>query len=146
MTCPVFKRMFLAAPLLLIALLLLAPAQAGAGELAPAAQKAALAWLKLVDQGDYQASWRESGALFQGAVTAEKWIQSMNGVRKPLGKALSRKYASGQARQNMPGAPDGNYMLLLFKSSFSNKKSAEERVTLIDEKGRGWRVVGYFIK
>lgn len=146
MTCLAFNRFLVAVPLLLIALLLAAPAQAAAKDEAQAAQKAALAWLELVDRGDYKASWHESGAFFQGAMAAEKWSQLISGVRKPLGKALSRKLASAEVRQTMPGAPDGKYFLLLFKASFANKKTAEERVTLIHEPKRGWRVVGYFIK
>jgi len=146
MTCPAFNRMFMAVPLLLLVLLLALPAQAAENKGAQAAEKAAQAWLKLVDQGDYKKSWHESGAFFQGAMAAEKWDQLMQGVRKPLGKTLTRKFASAQARQTMPGAPDGQYFLLLFKTSFANKKAAEERLTLSHEKGRGWRVVGYFIK
>jgi hypothetical protein len=146
MTCPTFKRLFMAVSLLLLILLAAPPVGAAVKDGSQAAQKAALAWLTLVDQGKYRASWQESGAFFQGAMDAEKWDQLMQGVRKPLGKTLSRKFFSAQARQTMPGAPDGQYFLLLFKTSFAKKKSAEERVTLIQEKGRGWRVVGYFIK
>lgn len=146
MTCLAFSRFLVAVPLLILALLLAAPAQASAIDEAQAAQKAALAWLELVDRGDYKASWHESGAFFQGAMAAEKWSELIGGVRKPLGKVLTREFSSAQVRQTMPGAPDGKYFLLLFKTSFAKKKSAEERVTLIHEPKRGWRVVGYFIK
>lgn len=146
MTCPSFNRPLMVVSLLLLILLIAVPSQAATDGGAQAAQKAALAWLKLVDQGKYKASWHESGAFFQGAMDAARWDQLMQGVRKPLGKTLSRKFVSAQARQTMPGAPDGQYFLLLFKTKFANKKSAEERVTLIQEPKRGWRVVGYFIK
>jgi hypothetical protein len=136
----------MAASFMLVALLLAIPTQAAAKDQSQAAQKAALAWLKLVDQGKYQDSWHESGAFFQGATDAAKWDQLMQGVRKPLGKTISRKFVSAQARQTIPGAPDGKYYVLLFKTSFANKKSAEETVTLISEPKRGWRVVGYIIK
>jgi hypothetical protein len=146
MACPILKRFVMAVPLLCLALLLLVPAQAWPADDAKDAQTAAQAWLKLVDSGDYKASWQESGAFFQGAMAAEKWSELIKGVRPPLGKVLSRKFVSATPRQTMPGAPDGKYYMLLFKTSFSNKKAAEERVTLIHEPGRGWRVVGYLIK
>ena len=140
-------RLFLAAPLLVLALLLTVPAvQAAQNSQAQAAQKSALAWLALVDQGDYEASWKESGAYFQGAMAAKEWSRLISGVRGPLGKVLSRKLASSEVRQTMPGAPDGQYYVLVFKSSFENKKTAQESVTLILEPKRGWRVVGYVIK
>lgn len=140
-------RLLLAAPLLVLALLLTVPAvQAAQNGQAQAAQKSALAWLALVDQGDYEASWKESGAYFQGAMAAKEWSRLISGVRGPLGKVLSRKLASSEVRQTMPGAPDGQYYVLVFKSSFENKKTAEESVTLILEPKRGWRVVGYVIK
>lgn len=146
MTCPLFKRFLMAAWFMLVALLLTAPAHAAAKDLSQAAQKAALAWLELVDQGKYQDSWHESGAFFQGANEVAKWDQLMQGVRTPLGKMNSRKFVSAQARQIIPGLPDGKYYVLLFKTGFANKKSAGETVTLIHEPKRSWRVVGYFIK
>jgi hypothetical protein len=139
------RVLFSVSALLLIAAFFI-PSQAAAGGSAKAAEKAALEWLKLVDKGDYITSWKESGAFFQGAMAAEKWSELINGVRVPLGQVTSRKLAAAQARKTMPGAPDGEYYILQFKSSFTSKASAVESVTVINEKGRGWRVVGYFIK
>lgn len=136
---------FMAAALLL-ALALFMPSPAWSADPAGAAEKAALAWLRLVDKGDYLASWKESGEYFQNGITADKWGQAIYGVRLPLGQVTSRGLAVTKARQAMPGAPDGDYYVLLFKSSFTGKKKALETVTLVNEPDRGWRVVGYYIK
>ena len=146
MTSSGLNRFFTGVLLLALALLLSSPVHAAQSSQAGAAHKAALAWLELVDKGDYLASWKESGAYFQSAMAAHKWSELINNVRMPLGNVTSRKLIKAQARQTMPGAPDGEYFMLIFKSSFTSKQSAVETVTVINEAKRGWRVVGYFIR
>ncbi len=113
-----------------------------AGEAVAAAE----AWLVLVDGEKYIESWDDAAPFFKGAVKSEQWIQMMQSVRKPLGKNVSRKYKSSQSHTSMPGAPDGEYVVVRFKSSFENKKSAVEVVTPMLDKDGEWRVAGYFIK
>lgn len=111
-----------------------------------AAAEAAEKWLALVDEGKYSESWDEAAGFFKGAVTKEQWHQSLSGVRKPLGKALKRELSSSRYATQLPGAPDGQYVVIQFETSFENKKSSVETVTpMMDEDGR-WRVSGYFIK
>ncbi len=104
------------------------------------------AWLKLVDQGKYSSSWREAAGYFKQAVEKAQWEKSMGTVRKPLGKVLSRKVKSSTYATSLPGAPDGAYVVILFETSFMNKKSAIETVTPMLDKDGKWRVSGYFIK
>ncbi len=47
---------------------------------------------------------------------------------------------------SMPGAPDGEYVIIQFESSFANKKSAVETVTPMKDENGVWRVSGYYIK
>jgi hypothetical protein len=109
-------------------------------------EKRALAWLALVDAGKYEESWREAASLFRGAVSQEDWTKMMLGTRKPLGKTLSRKVKSRTYKENLPGAPDGKYVVLEFDTSFENKKTAIETVTPMQEPDGTFRVSGYFIK
>lgn len=107
---------------------------------------AAEQWLSLVDQGKYEQSWDEAAPYFQKAVPREKWVQSMDAFRKPLGKVLERKEKSARFTATLPGAPDGKYVVVEFETSFASKESALETVTpMMDPEGR-WRVSGYFIK
>ncbi|MGB6995402.1 MAG: DUF4019 domain-containing protein [Thermoanaerobaculia bacterium] len=110
------------------------------------AVKTAEAWLALVDTGDYSKSWETAAAYFKGALTKEKWEQALQGVRPPLGKVLSRKVKSKQYATSLPGAPDGEYVVIQFETSFENKTTAIETVTPMKDEDGKWRVSGYFIR
>ena len=103
-------------------------------------------WLGMVDAGKYSESWKEAAVYFRNAVKQEQWEQAMQSVRKPLGKLVSRKVKSASYKTSLPGAPDGEYVVILFETSFENKKSAIETVTPMMDKDGKWRVSGYYIK
>ena len=103
-------------------------------------------WLALVDEGKYADSWKEAAEYFKVAVKKEQWEQSLQAVRNPLGKLISRKVKSKMYKTSLPGAPDGEYVVIQFEASFDNKKSAIETVTPMLEKDGNWRVSGYYIK
>lgn len=103
-------------------------------------------WLKLIDDGQYAKSWETSAELFKNAVSKEQWNQSLNGVRKPLGKVIKRDVKSKQYMKSLPGAPDGEYVVIQYETSFENKKSSIETVTPMLDKDGKWRVSGYYIK
>ena len=103
-------------------------------------------WLGHVDAGDYAGSWREASAYFQGAITEQAWVASLNGVRTPLGKRLSRQLKQAQHTTSMPGAPDGNYVVMQFDTRFAHKQAAVETVTFMQEKKGEWKAAGYYIK
>ena len=107
---------------------------------------AARTWLAFVDEGKYGDSWETAAAYFKRAITREKWEQMLTAVRNPLGRLVSREIVSKMYSQSLPGAPDGEYVVIQFAASFENKKSAIETVTpMLDSDGE-WRVSGYFIK
>jgi Protein of unknown function (DUF4019) len=111
-------------------------------KVAPAAQS----WLRQIDEGNYASSWKDASVYFRGALTEKGWIDALNGARKPLGKLVSRKLAQSQNAQSLPGAPDGNYVVMQFDTSFAKKKSAVETVTFVQEKDGKWKAAGYYIK
>jgi hypothetical protein len=121
-------------------------AWAGHSEKEAAAILAAEKWLTIVDRGEYAESWKEAAGLFRNAVSPEQWEQSMQAVREPMGKLLSRKVKNKAYKSSLPGAPDGEYVVIQFKTSFENKKAAVETVTPMMDKGGIWRVSGYYIK
>jgi hypothetical protein len=111
-----------------------------------AALKAARAWLVLIDEGKYAKSWGEAATYFRNNVTREQWEHSLKGVRKPLGSVISRNVLQSMHTTYLPGAPDGEYVVIQFKSSFENKKTAIETVTPMLDRDGSWRVSGYYIK
>ena len=119
---------------------------ATAQEKEKAAQAAADSWLKLVDAGDYAQSWKDAAQYFKAAVSKEDWARTVSAVRGPLGKAVSRKLLSAKYTTQLPGAPDGEYVVIQYQSSFEHKKSAVETATPTLDKDGKWRVSGYFIK
>jgi len=110
-----------------------------------AATQAALDWLKLIDEAAYDQSWETAAPYFQQAVPKENWVQQIRAVRKPLGATKSRKKVGARYTTELPGAPDGEYVLLRFDSSFANKNNAIETITPMLTTN-GWRVSGYYIR
>jgi len=107
---------------------------------------ASQAWLILVDNGKYAESWETSAHFFKNAIAKEQWNQSLNAVRKPLGNVMKRTVKSKQFATSLPGAPDGEYVVIQYETSFTNKKSSIETITpMLDRDGK-WRVSGYYIK
>ena len=103
-------------------------------------------WLELVDNGKYGESWDEAAVYFRGAITRGQWDQSLKAVRTPLGARVSRTLKSTRYMTSLPGAPDGEYVVIQFEASFANKKSAIETVTPMKDPDGKWRVSGLFIR
>lgn len=110
-----------------------------------AAETAAVKWLKLVDAGRYAESWTQAASYFRENVTQQKWVHMVRGVREPLGKLVSRHLKTAVYKTSLPGAPDGEYVVMQFNTSFSHKKTAVETVTMVFDKDGQWRAAGYFI-
>jgi hypothetical protein len=110
------------------------------------ATRTAVEWLALVDDGKYKESWDAASPLLRNAVTKQKFAQISAGARKPLGKLVSRDLKSAQYATSLPGAPDGQYVVIRYATSFENKKSATETITPMLDKDGKWRVSGYYIK
>ena len=110
-----------------------------------AALQAAESWLKLIDAGQYGAAWDEASSAFRKAVSRSTWEKKSAAAREPLGKMVSRKVASKQLTHELPGAPDGTYVLLTFDTRFEHKEHGVETVTMVLDDGR-FRGAGYFIR
>ncbi|MEO8050337.1 MAG: DUF4019 domain-containing protein [Acidobacteriota bacterium] len=104
-----------------------------------------VAWLKLIDSAKYTDSWREASTYFRARVPEKQWVAMVQGVRAPLGAVVSRKQRSITIEKTLPGAPDGNYAVIVFDTSFQNKASAMEQLTVMAD-GEKWRAAGYFIR
>ncbi|KHK02027.1 DUF4019 domain-containing protein [Desulfovibrio sp. TomC] len=111
-----------------------------------AALAAATKWLALCDAGRYPESWQNASSFFRGAVAEKDWDAALAGVRTPLGAATSRTVKSAKSATSLPGAPDGNYVVMTFDTVFANKKAAVETVTFMQDKDGSWRAAGYFIR
>ena len=138
-------RNFLAG-LMLISMILVSVAYGADATLKKDALAAAENWLAIIDKGEYAESWKEAAEYFKTAVSQNQWVNSLQAVRKPLGKVNFRTVKSTTYKTSLPGAPDGEYVVIQFTTTFENKKSALETVTPMKDKDGKWRVAGYFIK
>jgi hypothetical protein len=133
------------AALSLLAFLCL-PAAASNDEAVAKARTAAQAWLSLADAGDGAGTWQSAAAIFQGAVTKDSWQRALSGVRGPLGAVKGRTFKSATFTKSLPGAPDGEYVVIQYATQFANKADSTETVTPMKEKDGSWKVSGYYIK
>jgi hypothetical protein len=112
----------------------------------PHAERAALEWLAMADAGDAPGTWAAAAALFRRAVPEDQWARSLNAARAPLGAVLSRALREGRPANELPGAPDGEYVVFTFDTHFEHKRTAVETVTPMRDTDGSWRVSGYFIR
>jgi Protein of unknown function (DUF4019) len=103
-------------------------------------------WLAIMDAGKYAESWKAAAEIVRSVVTMEKWESTMKNVRDPLGKLESRKLQSATYTTLLPGVPEGDYVVILYETSFEHKTTAQETVIMSREKDKVWRVAGYYIK
>ena len=122
------------------------PARAAETRPEDAAQPPATEWLALVDAGKYVESWERMSSGFKKAVSKRKWKSTIEKVRKPLGKFISRKLKSVEYAKELPGAPEGEYVVLQYESAFERRPAAVEKVTLILGQDLTWRVSSYAVK
>lgn len=130
----------------LLFILISLSSQASEPELIESARVQTVTWLALTDAGEYASSWESASTLFKGAVSKEDWERSLKAVRTPIGALETREMATSNFSTTLPGAPDGEYVVFRFNSSFENKASAVETVTAMKDTDGVWRVAGYFIK
>ena len=137
-----FAASFLSVSLALIALT--APAAESKPEVA--AQEPTARWLALVDAGKYAESWQDMAPDFKKQVSQGKWKSIIAEIRKPLGKVVARKLVSADFTKDLPGAPEGEYVVSKFTTDFEKKSGAVETVTMVLGTDLIWRASVYAVK
>jgi hypothetical protein len=67
-------------------------------------------------------------------------------VRAPLGAPKTRSVQSAAFTRSLPGAPDGEYVVIRYLTEFANKPGTVETVTPMHDSDGRWKVGGYYIK
>lgn len=107
---------------------------------------AAEKWLNLIDSGDAGESWNCAASLFKNALSAEQWEKALTAAQAPIGKPVARKLKSKQYAEELPGAPDGEYVVIEYETAFEKKQNGTETVVPMKDADGEWRVSGYFVK
>jgi hypothetical protein len=107
---------------------------------------AANRWLVPADAADGAATWDQAAAAFQAGVSRTDWADALKRVRQPLGAVKSRTMTSSEFKRSLPGAPDGEYVVIQYDTQFEHKAHAVETVVPTRERDGSWKVSGYFVK
>lgn len=113
------------------------------------AVEAARTFLALVDQGKYAESWDACAVALKDAIKRDSWAGILSSNRAKLGKFESRKVESEDSATTVPGGPDGQYVLLSYRTSFTAKNktlAVTEVVTVMQDEDKQWRVFRYFVR
>ena len=125
--------------------ILVAVALSTAAERGEADVATAKAWVALVDGRRWSESWVATGTLFRSQLHQPRWASTVQSVREPLGTVVTRSLKTVTKTNSLPGAPDGEYEVVQFQTTFAKKRDATETVILAKETS-GWKVDGYFIR
>ena len=107
---------------------------------------AAEEFLLLIDTSQYGQSWDAASSFFKSQVPKETWVKQISSVRPAFGKVTNRQILKAQQMTQLPGAPDGQYVILHYDTTFENKRKAVETITPMLDKDGKWHVSGYFIQ
>jgi hypothetical protein len=115
-----------------------------AGPAEDEASAAGQKWLALLDDQKYEESWQQAASMFRDQVKQEQWIVSLKRFRDPLGPPVSRTASRVDFTKTLRAAPDGDYAIIHFTTTFKNKSDVTERLTLVKEDGK-WQAAAYAI-
>jgi hypothetical protein len=132
-----------------------APAPAGTQQAEPAAdphlaeeqaaERQALGFLGYLDHERFADSYAYTGMLIRSQLDRNAFAKQLEKARAGTGALLSRELTHASYATTVPGAPEGQYVVLEYNAAFANRQEAVETLTLSLAKGY-WRVNGYYIK
>ena len=131
--------------ILLLALLTTTSIQAQPAADTQAAQRQALGFLGYLDQGRYADSYAYTGMLIRNQADRSSFAQQIEKARAGVGAMQQRALTDATYSTTVPGAPQGQYVVLHYHTSFANRPDATETLTLDFAKDY-WRLAGYYIR
>ncbi len=106
------------------------------------ALSSAKSWLAEIDAAQYEQSYAEGCTAFHNKVPHDQWVTVLKALRPPLGPLVSRKEASHTYKPDGYEGLDGECMVIIYNSVFTQIPSEIEVVVLKREDGK-WRAAGY---
>jgi hypothetical protein len=94
------------------------------------AESRARSFLMQLDQGLQDESWQSMSSLFQAFNDQARWKTRQQVIRASYGSLISRSLKTVSYRTTFNQSPDGEYIIILFQSSYQNKANARETVVL----------------
>ena len=87
-------------------------------------------YLDLLDQDRYEEAWLTMSTFFQALNDQAQWQNRQQVIRAVYGSLLSREFLRISYRQSYSQSPDGQYVIVQYKSIFQNKADTYETVVL----------------
>ncbi|HER63581.1 MAG TPA: DUF4019 domain-containing protein [Desulfobacteraceae bacterium] len=131
---------------ILFSLLFTHPAGAANDEATAQAIMAAEEFLLLLDTAQYVRSWDGAASFFKSQIPRDTWIKQISSLRPAFGKVITRLILDARHVSQLPGAPDGQYVVIQYNTNFENKREAVETVTPMLDKDGKWRISGYYLQ
>jgi len=103
-------------------------------------------FLKQLDQGQNDESWHAMSALFQAFTDQARWKTRQQVIRASYGPLISREFKNVSYRTTFSLSPDGEYVIVQFRSSYQNKSESIETVVLDCSSGPACSVREYIIQ
>ena len=103
-------------------------------------------WLEFVDECQHPESREAAAEQLVHTIVKEDFLKLVMATREPLGGVVLRELDSTRYVTRLPGDPDGEQVVVRFKTSFEKTQSAVEEVTMVLEENGKWRVFAYDIK
>jgi len=94
------------------------------------AENQARGFLQQLDQGQSDESWQAMSAHFQAITDQARWKIRQQVIRASYGPLLSRDFKNVSYRTSFSLSPDGEYVIVQFRSSYQNKAESIETVVL----------------
>jgi hypothetical protein len=99
-------------------------------------------WLEELDAGRYPEAWRDTAQIMRAGHSLDEWIREIGAPREKLGKPLIRELKRGDYSIEVPGAPKGEYVTVVYLTQYSHAPPVQETILLMMEDDR-WHVAGY---
>jgi hypothetical protein len=118
--------------------------KADRGAAVTAATRQAEQWVRAMDEHRYAEAWKQQAAVVREGRTEREWVAEFSGPREALGKPVMRELKAAEFSTRMRGAPEGEYVTVVYLTKFTNIPLAAETILLSRENGQ-WLIGGYSI-
>ena len=109
-----------------------------------AATQRAERWVQAMDEHRYADAWTQQAAVVKEGRTEREWVAEFSGPREALGKPVMRELKAAEFSSRVRGAPEGEYVTVVYLTKFTNIPLAAETILLSRENGQ-WLIGGYSI-
>lgn len=110
------------------------------------ARSAALEWLIVADADNATATHAAAAAKFRTTMTQAQWADALAQARAQFGAMAQRTFAGAQKADDPSAKAQGEFAVLVFRTSFAKRDAVVETLTMERESDGKWRVAGYSLR